>query len=198
VALAPGVTAVLDTDSAVSTATRKGRVIIRLDRGRARIETTRAIDAEADSTRLHAEAGVFDLDLTPSQGLQLAALRGVVTVNRKGALMPARSLRLAAGQSLVLADGQPGRPTPTSARGRDWPTGLLIFEETPLDQVVAEANRYGARKIRLGDPTLGRLHVTGGLKVTDPDGLSRALAAALGLNVLNTPSGDLILSRAAA
>ncbi len=198
VALAPGVTAVLDAGSAVSLATRKGRVAIRLDRGRARIETAGPIDAEAASTRLHADGGAFDLELTPKLGLQMAALRGTVRVSSTNTLIPARSVRLAPGQSLTLTEGRPGRPTTASPRDRDWPTGLLIFDETPLDQVVAQANRYGARKIRLADPTLARLRVTGGLKVTDPDGLARALAAALGLNVANAVGGDLVLSRNAA
>ena len=198
VSLAPGVTAVLDTDSAVSTATRAGRVVVRLDRGRARIEAAGPIDAEAANARLHADGGAFDLELTPKLGLQMAALRGTVRVSSTNTLIPARSVRLASGQSLTLTEGRPGRPTKASPRDRDWPTGLLIFDETPLDQVVAQANRYGSRKIRLADPTLARLQVTGGLKVTDPDGLARALAVALGLNVANAVGGDLVLSRNAA
>jgi transmembrane sensor len=199
VSLAPGVIAVLDADSAVTTATREGRVVaVRLDRGRARIQAAGPVDAEAAGARLHADGGVFDLELTAERGLQMAALRGTVNVARKDALIPARALRLAAGQSLILADGRPGRPMPAPARDRDWPTGLLIFDETPLDQVVTLANRYGWRKIHLSDPSLARLRVTGGLKVTDPDGLARALAAALGLNAARAPGGDIVLSRNAA
>lgn len=198
VEVAPGLVAVIDTDSALSAVTDKGRPRLTLERGRVRIEATGPVEAHVAETRLNATQGAFDLRIDPDRGLELAALRGELLVSAQGGgLLARRTVRLAPGQSLSLGQGRADAPTRLSIRDRDWPQGLLICDETPLEQVVAEANRYGSRKIRLADGDLARLPVSGGLRVTDPENLARTLAAALGLTV--TPAGgDLVLRRGGA
>lgn len=194
VALAGDLTVVLDTDTVLTASTDGPRPHLVLERGRVRIQSDRPVEVEADNARVTAERGAFDVRRQGADRVEVSALLGDVRAERNGLLISART-RIEPGQRLILAGGRQVDSTPAPARDRQWPTGLLVFDGAPLGQVIAEANRYGARKIRLADPVLARLQVSGGLKVTDPDGLARALAAALGLTVSDTSAGDLLLAR---
>ena len=112
--------------------------------------------------------------------------------------MPARNVKLDPGQQVRLGLGAPVGPRAASTTDRDWPTGLLTFDAAPLASVIAEANRYSAKKIRLAEPGLADLKVSGGFRVTRPDALAKALAATFGLTLTPAPGGDLILALKAA
>ncbi len=56
-----------------------------------------------------------------------------------------------------------------------WRKNRLIFRDTPLSEAVRQINRYHTRPIRLGDPQLSTLSVSGEFNATDRDGLIRAL-----------------------
>lgn len=62
-----------------------------------------------------------------------------------------------------------------------WLQGLLRFRATPLAQVIAEANRYSTHKLRLGDPTLAGVELSG--VFTAGDNVSIASAASMILPV---------------
>jgi transmembrane sensor len=201
VTLANGVSVTLDTDSQITAKTRSGAPLLRLDRGRARIQTPGSLTAEAGETRIQAEQGMFDLRRLDQNAVDVAALSGRVAIQTRradAAPIPVRDVRLTAGQQLRIQPGRAAALQAAPAMSRDWPSGLLTFEGAPLETVIAEANRYGANKIRLAEPALGQLRVTGGFRVTRPEALSRALAAAFGLQLTTAPGGDLILSRRAA
>jgi transmembrane sensor len=201
VALTNGVSVTLDTDSQITARTRSGQPVLRLDRGRARIQTPGTLTAEAGETRVQAEHGVFDLRRLDQNAIDVAALSGWVAIQTRrldAAPIQVRDVRLTAGQQLRIQQGRAAALQAAPAMTRDWPSGLLTFEGEPLETVIAEANRYGAKKIRLAEPALGRLQVTGGFRVTRPETAPRALAAAFGLQLTTAPGGDLILSRRAA
>jgi transmembrane sensor len=60
---------------------------------------------------------------------------------------------------------------------------MLSFEDAPLDQVVAAANRYSAVQIVLADPTVVSLRFTGTFKATDTEQLANLLAAMFSLDL---------------
>ena len=78
-----------------------------------------------------------------------------------------------------------------------WPVGRLEFIDAPLDQVIAEANRYSRAGISLSDPALSRHRVTGTFRAGDLEGLARGLEAALTLRLERSGSGHLVLHPAA-
>lgn len=199
VRLADGVQVTLDTDSRLVADTQGGQPRLRLERGRARVETPGTLAVEAGETRIRAGRGVFDLRRLDGDTLDVAARQGELKIDAgPGSTVLVRDLRLAPGQQVTIGRGGAATPRPASVASRDWPTGLLTFDGAPLGEVVAEANRYGARKIRLADPSLNQLRVTGGFRVTRPDALANALAGAFGLTLTRAPGGDLILARKAA
>lgn len=57
-------------------------------------------------------------------------------------------------QRIQLARIDPGVATA-------WREGVLKFKDEPLDEVVADLNRYSTRKIELADPQLNELRYTG-------------------------------------
>lgn len=199
VSLADGSSMVLDTDSIAATSMRGGRQQVRLERGRARFVAKGALRVVADQSDLESQAAAFDLALAPQGGLSVTVISGEPRLAGAAARrLPARTTLQAGrevriGPKLASVDVRPA-----SRVEAQWPSGLRAFDQTPLSTVAAIANRYNTRKIRLADPAIGALRVSGAFRVTGALDLANGLAAAFGLTVTAAPSGDLILSRAAA
>ena len=64
-----------------------------------------------------------------------------------------------------------------------WARGWLVFRDEPLARVVAEVNRYADQPIRLADPALGNLRLSGNFRVGDSASMASAMAAILPLKV---------------
>src|SRR3546814_14216814 len=77
----------------------------------------------------------------------------------------------------------------------DWPKGMMEFHRAPLADVIVQVNRYAVAKIRLADPNLGKIEVSGVFRIDDADMLASHLAQLLGLRVERT-AGEIILTRA--
>jgi transmembrane sensor len=67
----------------------------------------------------------------------------------------------------------------------------MVFEATPLQQVVSELGRYSTTRFVITDPALGRIPVSGYFKLGDVAALAAVLEHNFGINVRK--SNDLIL-----
>jgi transmembrane sensor len=76
-----------------------------------------------------------------------------------------------------------------------WSRGRLVFRGTPLGEALQEVNRYGSRKVRLGDPDLAELPVGGNFIAGETDLIVSAFAAVLPLRVAEGSTGEIILFR---
>ncbi len=76
-----------------------------------------------------------------------------------------------------------------------WSRGRLIFRGTPLAEALQEINRYGHRKVRLGDADLADLPVDGNFIAGESDLIVSAFAAALPLRIAEGSVGEIILFR---
>jgi len=65
-----------------------------------------------------------------------------------------------------------------------------------LGEAVAAINRYNRIQIRLAEPELARLSVTGAFQVRNPDAFARAVAATFGLGIDRSDPGVILLRRA--
>lgn len=70
-----------------------------------------------------------------------------------------------------------------------WARGWLVFRNEPLARAVAEVNRYADRPIRLEDPALGSLRLSGNFRVGDSTSMASAMAAILPLRVAEVGDG---------
>ncbi|HEX8223738.1 MAG TPA: FecR domain-containing protein [Allosphingosinicella sp.] len=109
-----------------------------------------------------------------------------------------RVTRLEAGERLMVAAAAVAEAAP--AAGARPPTGartsapaMLQFDDLPLAEAVEQVSRYGRPPVRLGDPGLGALRVTGAFRAGDTSGFAESVAAAFGLEVDRDRDGSLRL-----
>lgn len=57
-----------------------------------------------------------------------------------------------------------------------WTSGMVVYDDQPLEQVLNELSRYTDTKILIGDPSLKEVHVAGYFKAGDVDALLFALS----------------------
>ncbi len=198
VRLSDGTMVTLDTDSAVLPVFDGARRVVRLDRGRARFDVARDLArpfvVEAGNRVILDRGTVFDVALG-EEGVRVALLRGAVEVRGRAAGAPAVA-RLVPGQ--MFAERRSARTSAVSAApagAERWVEGMLSYDGAPLTQVVAEIDRYSARKLRFADPALGSLRVTGVFRAVPVEASAKVLAATLQLRLASAANGDLVLSR---
>jgi transmembrane sensor len=105
--------------------------------------------------------------------------------------------RLVPGEQVSLsADGSlhDKRVIDTQA-ATSWSRGRLVFRGTPLGEALREINRYGYRKVRLGDPDLADLPVGGNFIAGETDLIVSAFAAAMPLRLVEGSGNEIIVFR---
>jgi len=75
----------------------------------------------------------------------------------------------------------------------NWLHGRLDFSGLPLSQVVAEANRYSAVKLRVDDPGLASLAVGGSFRAGDNVAIANALSAVFPVRVVPRNAHEIVL-----
>ena len=93
----------------------------------------------------------------------------------------AEGIDAGAGDEVSWTDGQdpPQVRKVNAANAFAWESHRLAYDKAPLSEVVADLNRYVARRIRIADPSLAGLLYTGTLNVEGEDMMLRRLAAVL-------------------
>lgn len=182
-----------------------------------------AIDADARLVTLHRGRAIFDVAHDPARPFSVAAgagevraigtvfqvqrehqaltvtlAEGSVEVTRARGGAP-QTTRLAPGQQLSLAhanaDWQTRQVDPVAATA--WSTGRLVFHDARLADAIEEINRYAETKVRLADPSLADLPVSGSFLVGDSVSIVTALAAVLPLRVSSDGRDTLLFRRGA-
>jgi len=194
VRLADGSTVTLDTDSVVTVDLGASRRLVHVLRGRARFDVARDVrrpfTVDAGDGEVVARGTLFDVDVSRPP-LRVTLYRGAVDVRvtpRDGSTPVVR--RLVPGQRLVQAsDGfEPSIAAVSSGEGT-WTTGMLGFDNAPLADVVAEANRYSTQKIEVG-AAAARLKVTGAFRSGNSAELARSLAGMFQLPLRQGADGN--------
>lgn len=115
---------------------------------------------------------VFQVDNRDGR-VQVSLLAGGLEVQPQPG---ARDTVLHPGQRLdydTRAAGVPQSLDVDAAQG--WPRGQLVFKERPLEQLLAEMNRYSKVQLELGDASLRGITVSGVFAVDDQQGLLETL-----------------------
>ena len=93
---------------------------------------------------------------------------------------------LTAGEQVIVTAQSSARTQPRSADAAvatAWTKGQIVFQATPLKDVVEEFNRYNRHQLMIDDPTLKAVRVSGVFSSTDPASLLRFLSEQLQLSV---------------
>lgn len=64
-----------------------------------------------------------------------------------------------------------------------WTQRMLVFEETPLSEAVAEFNRYNSRQMIIEDTSLAAYHIRGHFEASDPSRLIQFLRERFNVDV---------------
>lgn len=188
VPLPDGSSLTLDTDTAVQTAYTSRERRVRLVRGRARFRVARdrrPFIVDAGKRTVTATATTFDVDMTQGK-LSISMLdgRGGVAESAAG---PVQSV--IAGESLTFASAtSPGRIEASLETARNWPSGMLSFDDATVGDVVQHANRYARTKIVLVDG-VDKLRFTGTFRAAATDELAKMLSTMFNLKMVRSADG---------
>lgn len=189
--LADGTQVVLNTDSVIEARYTRGRRSVELQRGEAQFEVTHDTErpfvvsvgdgtVTALGTRFQVRRDTYATVVT--------LLKGRVEVaqeQQRRILQPNQQARLSANAGIVVQAIDP-------AQVDGWLDGWLRFRNAPLSQVVAEANRYSSRKLRLGDPKLAGLVLNGNFHTGDSASIASAVEQILPVRV-DDRGADIVL-----
>lgn len=157
-------------------------------------DKTRPFVVTADGNQVVAVGTQFDVSLQ-SEGVRVALLEGRVDVRpaaSPGALRgPLAPSILHPGQ-MLFADKANGRVTVRSSdvgRLLSWRQGRVRFEETSLADAVADMNRYTKTPIRIADPGIADLKISGAFRVGESSSFVASITAVFPVRAVKTASG---------
>lgn len=188
VTLADGSRLTLGADTRVSVTMRAGRRDVILADGQAAFDVVHKPDSPFVVALGDQRVRVIGTEFNISRHEGRTAVtvrRGVVAV----AQASGGEVRLTRGQQVLHTEGT----TVQEVRGADpdaafaWRAGRLIYDNTPLADVVADFNRYGGAPIRI-DPSAANVKVSGVFVVDRQQAMVERLAQFTGVAVVTRPN----------
>lgn len=158
----------------------------------------------AGDTRIRVVGTKFNVRYDNGQ-VRVSVAEGIVEVTHAdgsserigGTAAPASSIRLIAGQQVAVANTAP-LPAPITVQGASagaWREGRLDYQDAPLSEIVADANRYRVGEIRIVSPSLADERLTTSFRTTQIDQMLATLPETLPLTVQRNPDGTIDLRR---
>jgi transmembrane sensor len=80
------------------------------------------------------------------------------------------------------------------ARATSWSEGGVSFRDEPLEQVITEVNRYSKTPIRLADPAIGTIRVSGYFAIGNTAAFISAVSEGAGLRASSAAGETIVLS----
>lgn len=207
--LSDGSLVTLDDGSALSAQFDPKHRELRLERGRARFDVAhdgRPFVVFAGDGSVTARGTIFDVIINRDQIVTVRLLRGAVDVERpasgtsKSKLAAHAVTRLIPGEELsfgrvALPDLALPSKTPGASAIAPIPQipAVQEFDKATLSAVVAEANRGSRLPIRIADPAVGALTVSGRFRVDDPEQVADRLASLFDLQIDRTRQNEIVL-----
>ncbi|WJI16108.1 FecR domain-containing protein [Pseudoxanthomonas winnipegensis] len=201
VVLADGSRVQMDLATRVEVTLSPGRRQLRLLQGRAIFDVShdarRPFVVDAAGGRITALGTRFQVDEQDRGNVLVTLVEGSIALDSTQSTPDGSGgIRLAAGQQ---ARYSPSHAVWTREDGNvksaiGWSEGFHVFSATPLPDAVREINKYSAMKIRLADPSLERLVLSGNFKVGNARDIAIALPMVLPVQVTQA-RGEIIVER---
>jgi transmembrane sensor len=173
--LADTSTVTLNTDSAVAVAFRPGERRLDLIRGQAFFKVAqdkaRPFVVAADGQTVTALGTQFEVR-TETSSLRVVLVEGRVSVT------PARGtpVVMRAGQQLLAGPQGITMSAADVDAVNDWQRGIVTFKGATLASAVSELNRYSRAQLKVEDPRLAELTVSGVFQTNDVRRFARTIA----------------------
>ncbi|WP_326544097.1 FecR family protein [Pseudorhodoferax sp.] len=188
--LSDGSTVTLDTATRlqVSRHLRSRRVV--LETGRALFEVApsawRPFTVDAGAAQVRVLGTAFDVRRWRDD-VAVTVLHGHVAVHGAGP----DGAQLQAGQRAEVQGGRLGPVRSVDAQAATaWREGRFVFQRTPLAEVLREIERYRGHPVRLLQPELAGLEVSGVYRTANADALLDLLPALLPVRVQRAADGS--------
>lgn len=201
VTLDDGTRIALNTDSRLSVAYDDGERRVRLERGEALFEVMpqpqRPFIVEAGSEQVRALGTTFVVRRDPDR-LAVSLIEGRVEVEPRASTQQASRMRQARAGTTVLSPGERIVVRADAPRHVDrprievltaWRHGEVMFDDITLADALAELDRYGRNRVRLADPELSQLRISGVFATRDSAEFARSIAQLHGLRVERAENG---------
>jgi len=161
-------------------------------------DPSRPFTVYAGDTVLRVKGTKFNVRRTPD-GVQVSVLEGKVEVSHRSFVPLARPSAidcvLVAGQEVRMTGRHvASAPAPVTAEPDSWRRGRVQYRDAPLREVVADANRYSTRPIRLGSGEIGDLQVTVSFRTTAVEELIANLDAGLPVAAVRDANGEVVFT----
>ncbi|MEL7446667.1 MAG: FecR domain-containing protein [Pseudomonadota bacterium] len=154
-------------------------------------DSDRPFTVTAGQSRVVALGTIFSVRKTDSEA-QVTLIEGRVRVDRDDLPGSGKSAQLKPGEQISIL---PNRPFAISraelSQFASWRDGRLVFEQTPLRDVLKEFNRYSIEQHVLADESLGDYLVNGTFRIRSSEHFAATLEAGFPVSVRARPGGTI-------
>lgn len=210
VALADGSTVILNTETRIEVEFTETARALRLVRGEALFDVDkdprRPFQVTAGDSRVVALGTRFQVRRDADR-VKVTLLEGQVEIQKAKAsdehtapyalrlepdilLAPGEQVTIAKAQQEIVREKIEDKEAVVS-----WTNGRLVFRATPLEEAVAEVNRYARTKLRIADPALADLPISGTFVTGDSEILAAALETDFPVRAEQTGRREIVLYR---
>lgn len=195
--LADGTMVTLDSGTALEVRLERTSRRVQLRRGQALFEVAkdkhRPFVVQAGRSAITALGTVFNVKVA-STNLHVVLVEGRVAVNATASARSA-AVVLTPGQELLATGGLVRVRAIDAAAALLWRKGLIELDRVTLTDAVSRLNEASARPLRIVDPSVGTMRVSGVYRTGSPEGFVAAIAQILPVAGRNTRDGLLIERR---
>ncbi|UPG92957.1 FecR family protein [Luteibacter aegosomatissinici] len=193
--IAPGVSLEMNTDTDIAvreqggTVTgmhlRQGEAVVRIDAARKEPFVVEVADG-----RLFSSPGASFAVRCADATATVTCLGGQTVINRAGANVPVKP-----SQQVAFDDSGIGAPVAVNLdTALAWRDRVLIYDNQPLADVVADINRYRPGRIVITDRTLGERRVHARFTLDQMGEVATLIEDAYGAHATHLPGGWVLLS----
>jgi len=191
--VASTVSVTLNTETSIRRETSGGATVgIRLLSGEAAVDVTASRNPFVVVSGVgRSLASVGRLEVRRMDGSTcVTCIDGAVNVEH-----PSGRVALRTGEQTVYDDATVGRVRRVAvADVSAWRQGMLVFRQTPLNQVIEEINRYRRGRVVLMNAAMGHQPVSGSFEIPLLDMAVAQLQRTFDLNARTLPGGLIVLS----
>ncbi len=194
--LPDGSTLDLNTDTKVHIAFYESSRTVELLRGEALFEVqpdkSRPFSVDAGQTQVLVTGTQFNVRRDPDR-VTVAVREGAVQLST-GPWWRRDKVLLSAGQiSRASSHGLTALPQERVEAMTAWQQGRIVFRDVPLSTVASELNRYLDHALRVADPQIAKLRISGTLSIEEPAAALDILPDIAPVQVVRQADGSALL-----
>lgn len=198
VVLADGSHVTAGSDTRFAFAAETSRRALALEHGRIFLDVThdsaRPFIVTAGDRTVTVRGTAFDV-LVDDKDMTVTLVRGRIDIARKGE-EGSSVVTLVPGQRFTLERGVVSIESIDAEAATSWRNGVLDFDDISLAEAVDAFNGNSARALRISDPALRDLRISGVFRTGDADAFAAALAVLYPVRASADASGDILITSA--